>query len=81
MLLLQRLNKIVIKQDIVTGNWVYRHADVRPWDHRNDMVQYENDYVIRTKTKHKTPTMRTGSIIPSDPATQVIDRNFVYFIP
>ncbi|XP_017886101.1 oxysterol-binding protein-related protein 8 isoform X2 [Ceratina calcarata] len=58
-------------QDIITGNWVYRHADVRPWDPRNDMVQYEQDYIVRTKTRHKTPIMRTGSIVSVEPQTQV----------
>ncbi|KAG7196696.1 hypothetical protein KM043_016027 [Ampulex compressa] len=58
-------------QDIMTGNWVYRHADVRPWDPRNDVVQYEQDYVVRTKTRHKTPIMRTGSIVSTEPQSQV----------
>ncbi|XP_043673034.1 oxysterol-binding protein-related protein 8 isoform X4 [Vespula pensylvanica] len=58
-------------QDIITGNWVYRHADARPWDPRNDVVQYEHDYIIRTKTRHKTPIMRTGSIVSTDPQTQM----------
>ncbi|XP_020295200.1 oxysterol-binding protein-related protein 8 isoform X3 [Pseudomyrmex gracilis] len=58
-------------QDIITGNWVYRHADVRPWDPRNDVVQYEENYVVRTKTRHKTPIMRTGSIVSTEPQTQI----------
>ncbi|XP_046589056.1 oxysterol-binding protein-related protein 8 isoform X3 [Neodiprion lecontei] len=58
-------------QDIISGNWMYRHADLRPWDPRNDVVQYEYDYVVRTKTKHKTPIMRTGSIISVEPQTQM----------
>ncbi|EZA48860.1 Oxysterol-binding protein-related protein [Ooceraea biroi] len=58
-------------QDIITGNWVYRHADVRPWDPRNDVVQYEENYVVRTKTRHKTPIMRTGSIVSSEPQSQI----------
>ncbi|XP_034940057.1 oxysterol-binding protein-related protein 8 isoform X4 [Chelonus insularis] len=57
-------------QDIITGNWIYRHADIRPWDPRNDVVQYEHDYIIRTKTRHKTPIMRTGSIVSADPQSQ-----------
>ncbi|XP_034940040.1 oxysterol-binding protein-related protein 8 isoform X2 [Chelonus insularis] len=58
-------------QDIITGNWIYRHADIRPWDPRNDVVQYEHDYIIRTKTRHKTPIMRTGSIVSADPQSQM----------
>lgn len=63
-------------QDIITGNWVYRHADVRPWDPRNDVMQYEYDYIIRTKTRHKTPVMRAGSIVSVDPQSQVNQKNF-----
>ncbi|XP_076351561.1 oxysterol-binding protein-related protein 8 isoform X4 [Tachypleus tridentatus] len=48
-------------QDIITGEWVYKYADLRPWDPRNDLVQYEQNYVIQTKTHHKTPVVRTGS--------------------
>ncbi|XP_070531317.1 oxysterol-binding protein-related protein 8 isoform X1 [Cardiocondyla obscurior] len=58
-------------QDIITGNWVYRHADVRPWDPRNDVIQYEENYIVRTKTRHKTPIMRTGSIVSTDPQSQI----------
>ncbi|XP_043268803.1 oxysterol-binding protein-related protein 8 isoform X3 [Venturia canescens] len=58
-------------QDVITGNWLYRHADIRPWDPRNDLVQYEHDYVVCTKTRHKTPIMRTGSIVSADPQIQV----------
>lgn len=28
----------------------------------NDLLQYENDYVIQTKTRHRTPVVRTTSI-------------------
>ncbi|XP_025988719.1 oxysterol-binding protein-related protein 8 isoform X6 [Solenopsis invicta] len=58
-------------QDIITGNWVYRHADVRPWDPRNDVIQYEENYIVRTKTRHKTPIMRTGSIVSTEPQSQI----------
>ena len=34
--------------------YTYKHADIRPWDVRNDLVQYERDYVICTKTRHVT---------------------------
>ncbi|KAF5277556.1 hypothetical protein FQR65_LT15957 [Abscondita terminalis] len=39
-------------QDLKSGQWVYKHSDLRPWDPRNDLYQYEHDYVIKTKTKH-----------------------------
>jgi hypothetical protein len=31
--------------------YTYKHADIRPWDVRNDLIQYERDYVICTKTR------------------------------
>lgn len=46
-----------------TGQWVYKHSDLRPWDPRNDLYQYEYNYVIRTRTKHPTPMIRTSSIV------------------
>lgn len=62
-------------QDILTGNWVYRHADIRPWDPRNDVVQYEHDYIVSTKTRHKTPIMRAGSIVSMEAQSQVRSNN------
>jgi len=41
----------------------YKHADIRPWDGRNDLYQYETNYTICTKTRHKTPMIRTQSIV------------------
>lgn len=41
----------------------YKHADIRPWDGRNDLYQYERDYTVCTKTRHKTPMIRTQSIV------------------
>jgi len=46
-----------------TARWVYKHSDLRPWDPRNDLFMYENNYVICTKTRHKTPMIRTQSIV------------------
>jgi len=43
--------------------YTYKHADIRPWDTRNDLQQYENNYVVCTKTRHKTPMIRTQSIV------------------
>ncbi|XP_022251437.1 oxysterol-binding protein-related protein 8-like [Limulus polyphemus] len=42
-------------KDVITGEWIYKYADLRPWDLRNDVVQYEQDFIIQTKTRHKTP--------------------------
>lgn len=50
---------------------MYKHADLRPWDPRNDMCQYEYNYIIQTKTRHQTPMIRTASIVSVDPQTVV----------
>jgi hypothetical protein len=49
--------------DPLTESWLYRHADVRPWDLRNDLVQYESNFVIATRTRHRTPMIRAASIV------------------
>ncbi|XP_066158649.1 oxysterol-binding protein-related protein 8 isoform X2 [Euwallacea fornicatus] len=51
------------QQDLKTGQWVYKHSDLRPWDPRNDLYQYEYEYKILTRTKHPTPMIRTASIV------------------
>lgn len=55
------------QQDLVTGHWHYKYADLRPWDVRNDIKQYESDYKIQTITKHQAPIVRTSSIISVEP--------------
>ncbi|XP_070560037.1 oxysterol-binding protein-related protein 8-like isoform X3 [Ptychodera flava] len=57
----------LFEQDVITGEWLYKHADARPWDVRNDINQYESNGIIRTKTKHRTPMVRTTSIISLAP--------------
>lgn len=47
--------------------WHYKYADLRPWDIRNDLRQYESMYRIQTKTKHQAPIVRTSSIISAEP--------------
>ncbi|GFG28685.1 hypothetical protein Cfor_05970 [Coptotermes formosanus] len=59
------------EQDLISGHWMYKHADLRPWDPRNDVCQYEYNYVIQTKTRHQTPMIRTASIVSVDPQTVV----------
>jgi hypothetical protein len=43
--------------------YTYKNADIRPWDTRNDVYQYEHNYIVCTKTRHKTPMIRTQSIV------------------
>ncbi|KAL5283979.1 OSBPL8 family protein [Megaselia abdita] len=54
------------QQDMGTGQWIYKYADLRPWDPRNDVRQYEADYRILTKTRHQAPMIRKASIISSE---------------
>lgn len=55
------------QQDLVTGQWHYKYADLRPWDIRNDLRQYESNYEVKTKTRHQAPIVRTSSIVSADP--------------
>lgn len=52
-------------QDQLTGEWVYRFAENRPWDERTDIRQYEHDYIIQTKTRHKhgSSLMKNSSLV------------------
>lgn len=58
---------INFQQDIVSGQWHYKYGDLRPWDLRNDVKQFETNFKILTKTRHKAPMVRTASIISSEP--------------
>ena len=55
-------------QDMMTGEWIYKHVDARPWDIRTDVIQYEKDYLIQTRTRHRTPVVaaRTNSVVSID---------------
>ena len=73
----QRLNKMekwVPKHfifDCHFNDWLYSAADIRPWDNRTDVKQYEKDYVIQTITRHRTPNI---AVITSGSAVSV-DQN------
>uniref|UniRef100_A0A8C9VAI2 Oxysterol-binding protein n=1 Tax=Scleropages formosus TaxID=113540 RepID=A0A8C9VAI2_SCLFO len=53
----------LFEQDPLTGEWHYRYADTRPWDPLNDLIQFEKDGCIQTKVRHRTPMVRSGSVI------------------
>lgn len=46
---------------------MYTYADLRPWDQRNDLKQYEANYKVLTKTRHRAPMVRNPSIVTADP--------------
>ncbi|XP_014680484.1 PREDICTED: oxysterol-binding protein-related protein 8-like, partial [Priapulus caudatus] len=58
----------LFERDIISGDWVYMHADLRPWDSHNDVVQYEHNFVVQTKTMHHTAIVRTTSILSVEEA-------------
>ncbi|XP_071954625.1 oxysterol-binding protein-related protein 8-like isoform X3 [Antedon mediterranea] len=49
--------------DEITGDWVYKHMDNRPWDPQNDIEEFEYNGVIQTRTRHKTAIVRATSIV------------------
>lgn len=51
--------------DVLNDDYVYKYADKRPWDPRTDVIQYEHEFAVETKTKHKPPTiiLSTNSLI------------------
>uniref|UniRef100_A0A0K8VYP2 Oxysterol-binding protein n=1 Tax=Bactrocera latifrons TaxID=174628 RepID=A0A0K8VYP2_BACLA len=53
--------------DPIITQWVYNYADLRPWDQRNDLKQYEANYKVLTKTRHRAPMVRNPSIVTADP--------------
>ncbi|KAJ8402393.1 hypothetical protein AAFF_G00368820 [Aldrovandia affinis] len=53
----------LFEQDPISGEWHYRYADTRPWDPLNDMIQFEKDGWIQTKVRHRTPMVRSASVI------------------
>ncbi|EAT37534.1 AAEL010483-PA [Aedes aegypti] len=57
----------LFQQDLVTGQYHYKYADLRPWDPRNDLRQHESNYRIQTKTRHQAPMVRTASVVSTEP--------------
>ncbi|CAG5120864.1 unnamed protein product [Candidula unifasciata] len=49
--------------DSVSKKWVYKHADLRPWDQMTDCVQYEKDFIIRTQTVHTVPQVWRSPVV------------------
>jgi len=41
-------------------------GSLRPWDSMNDVVQYEHNMVIQTKTRHQTPIVHATSVLHVD---------------
>ncbi|KAF6034093.1 OSBPL8 [Bugula neritina] len=49
--------------DKMSGNWIYKYSDLRPWDPVNDITQYEQNFKVMTHTKHRTALVRQMSIV------------------
>ncbi|XP_050744420.1 oxysterol-binding protein-related protein 8 isoform X2 [Drosophila biarmipes] len=46
------------------GQWLYKYADLRPWDSRNDVRQYECQFKVLTQTRHKSvPIVHSAEMI------------------
>ena len=41
----------------------------------NDLLQYEHEYIIQTKTRHRTPIVRTTSITNVDESQRGMSRS------
>ncbi|MCI4388637.1 hypothetical protein PGIGA_G00088280 [Pangasianodon gigas] len=54
---------VLFDQDASSGDWHYRYADTRPWDPLNDLVQFEKDGRVQTKVRHRTPMVRSASVV------------------
>nr|XP_060633408.1 oxysterol-binding protein-related protein 8 isoform X1 [Anolis sagrei ordinatus]XP_060633409.1 oxysterol-binding protein-related protein 8 isoform X1 [Anolis sagrei ordinatus] len=52
----------LFEPDPLTGEWIYRYADTRPWDPLNDMIQFEKDGAIQTMVRHRTPMVSVAKI-------------------
>uniref|UniRef100_A0A034V755 Oxysterol-binding protein n=1 Tax=Bactrocera dorsalis TaxID=27457 RepID=A0A034V755_BACDO len=48
--------------DPIITQWMYNYADLRPWDQRNDLKQYEANYKVLTKTRHRAPMVKHKSL-------------------
>ncbi|CAF0843371.1 unnamed protein product [Didymodactylos carnosus] len=47
--------------DPVSKEWIYLHADLRPWDPYNDIVQFESNFIISTQQRHHAPSYTSGT--------------------
>lgn len=57
--------------DSDSDSYVYLHSDLRPWDPMNDLQQYEKNFIVCTRTMHKTPMIRTQSIVSVSDAVPI----------
>ncbi|XP_071497434.1 oxysterol-binding protein-related protein 8-like, partial [Diadema antillarum] len=70
----------LFERDDITGDWIYKHTDTRPWDPLNDIEQFELEGIIQTRTRHRTQIVRTTSIVSlpnrrNGPTEQRLKRN------
>lgn len=41
--------------------WVYKYRDLRAWDPVTDMIQFEHNGVIKSRTKHRVPMVKRAN--------------------
>lgn len=69
----------LFERDAITGDWIYKYSDLRPWDPVNDIMQFEHDFNIQTRMRHETPLVRQMSVVnvgqPMQPQTDHVLSN------
>ena len=48
--------------------WVYKYRDLRPWDAHTDLLAYENQGIIKTRTRIKVPAVQRSSSVVNLPS-------------
>lgn len=57
-----------LQEHVFKNNFI--PCSLRPWDPLNDLLQYEHEFIAQTKTRHRTPIVRTTSITNVDENTR-----------
>lgn len=66
----------LFERDHLSSNphaWLYRYRDLRPWDPNTDLLQYESNGIIKTRTRIKVPIVRAMSIVNINNTSSVSD--------
>ncbi|XP_005997641.1 oxysterol-binding protein-related protein 5 [Latimeria chalumnae] len=66
-------NPQLFQQDATSNEWQYKYADTRPWDHLDEISQFEKDGVIQTKERRLTHmASETACITNQTPQQKVL---------
>jgi hypothetical protein len=53
---------IYFEYEPASAMWLYKHSDYRPWDLKTDLAQTEGNFVIYTRSRLRTPLVRSSSL-------------------